>query len=112
MNSKASSVDLSEGAVDRMVQGLYDLKHFGKNLRDLQQGITTAHQATYRERPYTVKRRNQPRKIVRVVQHRPQSVHAPQGRIGTGQGVFVRRPPPERQGSGGGTFARIRKVFS
>ena len=112
MNSSARSIDLSEGAVDRMVQGLYNLKHFGKNLRDLQQGITTAHQATYRERPYTVKRRNQPKKIIRVVQHRPQTVLAPQGRIGMGQTVIVRRTPPERQGSGSTAFARIRKVFS
>lgn len=112
MNSNAGAVDLSEGAVDRMVRGLYNLKHFGKNLQDLQRGITTAHQATYRERPYTVKRRSQPRKIMRVVQHRPQPVHAPQAWSGKGQVVVVRRPPPERQGSGGGAISRLRKVFS
>ena len=66
MNSTATWNDLSEGGVDRKVQSLYNLKHFGENLKDMKQGITTAHQATYRERPYTVKRRNQPRNVARV----------------------------------------------
>jgi GTPase SAR1 family protein len=55
--------DLSEGGVDRMEQGLYNLKHFGENLRKLRHGITVVHEARYRERPYNVQRRKQPKKI-------------------------------------------------
>jgi GTPase SAR1 family protein len=109
MTSNATWNDLSEGAVDRMVQGLYSLKHFGKNLQELKQGITTAHQATYRERPYTVKRRNQPRRFVQAVEHRPPAAYASQGRMGMGQGA---RRLPERQGSGGGTKSWVKKIFS
>lgn len=71
MNSSAAWNDLSEGGVDRMVQSLYNLKHFGDNLKTMKQGIATAHQATYRERPHTITRRNQPRNLGRVVQQQP-----------------------------------------
>lgn len=57
MNSQANWNDLSEGAVDRIVQQLYSLKHFGTTLKNMKQGIATAHQATYREMPYTVRRK-------------------------------------------------------
>ncbi|KAL8834143.1 MAG: hypothetical protein Q9170_003890 [Blastenia crenularia] len=56
MNSQANWDDLREGAIDRIVQQLYKLKHFGTTLKDMRQGIATAHQATYREIPYTVRR--------------------------------------------------------
>jgi hypothetical protein len=75
MNSGANWNDLTDGGIDRIVRQLYGLKHFGNNLRNLRQGIATAHQATYRERPYTV-RRNRPRKIAMAIRPsvRPQSV--------------------------------------
>lgn len=57
MNSKANWDDLREGAIDRLVQQLYKLKHFGTTLKDMKQNIATAHQATYREIPYTVRRK-------------------------------------------------------
>lgn len=57
MNSKANWDDLREGAIDRMVQQLYKLKHFGTTLKNMKQSIATAHQATYREIPYTVRRK-------------------------------------------------------
>ncbi|MCJ1266324.1 hypothetical protein MMC22_006207 [Lobaria immixta] len=57
MNSQANWNDLSEGAVDRIVQQLYSLKHFGTTLKNMKQDIATAHQATYREMPYTVRRK-------------------------------------------------------
>ena len=57
MNSKANWDDLREGAIDRLVQQLYKLKHFGMTLKNMKQGIATAHQATYREIPYTVRRK-------------------------------------------------------
>ncbi len=56
MNSQANWDDLREGAIDRIVQQLYRLKHFGTTLKNMKQGIATAHQATYREIPYTVRR--------------------------------------------------------
>ena len=82
MNSTAAWNDLSEGGVDRMVQSLYNLKHFGENLQKMKHGIATSHQATYRERPYNVTRRNQPRNMARVA-NRPaqyQPVQYPPGR--------------------------------
>ncbi|KAL8694795.1 MAG: hypothetical protein Q9218_000641 [Villophora microphyllina] len=57
MNSQAHWDDLREGAIDRIVQQLYRLKHFGTTLKNMKQGIATAHQATYREIPYTVRRK-------------------------------------------------------
>lgn len=57
MNSQANWDDLREGAIDRIVQQLYRLKHFGTMLKHMKQGIATAHQATYREIPYTVRRK-------------------------------------------------------
>ncbi|RDL35743.1 p-loop containing nucleoside triphosphate hydrolase [Venustampulla echinocandica] len=53
---------LNEQEVDALVRKLYNLKHFGKNLRKVKQAITAAHEATYRERPYRVKNsRGRPR---------------------------------------------------
>lgn len=64
MNSmKAQRNDLSEAAIESLVQKLYSLEHSGITLRNLKQGIATAHQATYREMPYTVRRRT-PRRLV------------------------------------------------
>ncbi|KAL8673300.1 MAG: hypothetical protein Q9168_002262 [Polycauliona sp. 1 TL-2023] len=57
MNSQAKWDDFREGAIDQMVQELYRLKHFGKMLKNMKHGIATAHQATYREIPYTVRRK-------------------------------------------------------
>jgi GTPase SAR1 family protein len=62
MNSGANWNDLTDGGIDRIVRELYGLKHFGKNLRNLKQSIASAHQATYREKPYNVQRKR-PRKI-------------------------------------------------
>lgn len=46
---------LNEKGVERLVHKLYSLPHFGKNLKSVKNTITTAHQATYRERPYRVR---------------------------------------------------------
>ena len=74
MNSKANWNDLtlSESAIDGMVQQLFSLKHFGTTLKNLKQGITAAHQATYREIPYTVRRKT-PRKMIMKAQMQPQN---------------------------------------
>lgn len=116
MGSNAVCNDLSEGGVDRMVQSLYKLKHFGDNLKKMKQGIVTAHQATYRERPYTVKRRNQPRNLVRVVEQHPtnQPRYYQQGRgsIQTGsdsQSVVASRSPIAPSGSSGGGITSMLK---
>jgi hypothetical protein len=111
MNSNTTWNDLSEGGVDRMVQGLYNLKHFGENLQNLKQGITTAHQATYRERPYTVKRRTQPKKLVQVVQRRPTQAR-PQVR----HAQMVQRRPSQMQGRAqdnqGGKFSKFKRMLA
>ncbi|KAF2233614.1 hypothetical protein EV356DRAFT_533617 [Viridothelium virens] len=56
-HSKANNIDLSEGGVDKIVTQLYGLKHFGTTLKNMKQGIVSAHEATYREIPHTVKRK-------------------------------------------------------
>ncbi|TKA78719.1 hypothetical protein B0A55_04535 [Friedmanniomyces simplex] len=116
MDSKAVWNDLSEGGVDRMVQGLYNLKHFGDNLRNLKQGIVTAHEATYRERPYTVKRRNQPRTMVRVVERRPTNRAsyygqggAPMQTAGGAPSAMPRGRPTPQAGSNPGGITSILK---
>jgi hypothetical protein len=45
---------LTDEGVDRLVRQLYNLKHFGKNLKTVKKTISAAHQATYREMPYRV----------------------------------------------------------
>jgi GTPase SAR1 family protein len=52
-----TSVDISEGAVDRTVKSLFALKHFGRNLKKLQKDTSFAHKSTYREIPYQVRRK-------------------------------------------------------
>lgn len=104
MNSNANWNDLSEGGVDRMVQTLYNLKHFGENLQNLKRGVTSAHQATYRERPYMVKRRTQGKKIVQVVQRRPSYAPRPQGPRHPQQ--YVQRRPSHRMSQHGHVPAR------
>ncbi|KAI1642269.1 uncharacterized protein F4817DRAFT_353420 [Daldinia loculata] len=47
---------LNEAGVENLVSQLYDLKHFGKNLETIRNTISTAHQATNRERPFRVNR--------------------------------------------------------
>ncbi|KAI0910960.1 hypothetical protein F4823DRAFT_340271 [Ustulina deusta] len=69
MNNKVSSQYgvLDEASVVRNVKELYELKHFGKNLHAVKNTISSAHQSTYRERPYRVKkggRYSQPRAFV------------------------------------------------
>lgn len=56
MNAKTAKV-LDEAGVEKKVRELYNLKHFGENLKAVKQTVATAHEATYRERPYRVKSR-------------------------------------------------------
>ena len=64
-NSNVNTRELSDDRIKQKIQDLYHLKHFGAILKNMQQGIAMAHEATYRERPYTVRRRNA-RMIVQV----------------------------------------------
>jgi GTPase SAR1 family protein len=43
MKANANAVDLSEAGVERIMQELYDLKHFGTNFRSLEHSISQAH---------------------------------------------------------------------
>lgn len=47
---------LDEDGVDQLVQSLYNLKHWGKNLKDIKSGAESADMAAYRERPYCIPR--------------------------------------------------------
>jgi GTPase SAR1 family protein len=52
--TKGSYKALDEAGVDAVVRRLYGLKHFGDQLKNVQNVITSAHEATYRERSYRV----------------------------------------------------------
>ncbi|KAI8635426.1 hypothetical protein F5Y19DRAFT_482655 [Xylariaceae sp. FL1651] len=53
LGSQYDSV-LDQAGVARKVKELYQLKHFGKNLQAVKDTIASAHQSTYRERPYQI----------------------------------------------------------
>jgi hypothetical protein len=50
---------LDEDGVDQLVKKLYSLKHYGESLREIRDVVEVAHAATYREKPYRVRERNQ-----------------------------------------------------
>ncbi|KAK4446375.1 hypothetical protein QBC34DRAFT_356708 [Podospora aff. communis PSN243] len=54
---KGMDTTLNEASIDKLVQEMYALKHFGAQLRDIHRTVKQSHQATYRERPYHVKQR-------------------------------------------------------
>jgi len=94
MNSGVNWDNLSEGAIDRMVQQLYSLKHFGSTLKNMKQGIATAHQATYREIPYTVRRKT-PRNLIQrmlVPQNQAQAIVQQPSTV---QGRMITRARPD-----------------
>ncbi|KAJ5042314.1 uncharacterized protein L3040_004866 [Drepanopeziza brunnea f. sp. 'multigermtubi'] len=55
-DSNSSYKPLDEAGVSQVVDQLYALKHFGKNLRNVKNVTAQAHQATYRERPHRLPR--------------------------------------------------------
>jgi GTPase SAR1 family protein len=57
INSGNEDDVLDEKGIERLVQELYALEGWGKNLRDVQSVATEAEEAAYRERPYAVTRR-------------------------------------------------------
>jgi hypothetical protein len=56
MNNNANFKPLDEAGVSQLVKQLYSLKHFGKNLQNVENITAQAHQATYRERPHRLPR--------------------------------------------------------
>ncbi|KAK5656078.1 hypothetical protein OQA88_5217 [Cercophora sp. LCS_1] len=54
---------LDERQVDALVTSLYGLKHFGRTLQHVKNTIASAHQATYRERPYRVHNGPRPKEL-------------------------------------------------
>jgi GTPase SAR1 family protein len=54
MKSGCDMQDLDEKHIEQLVAELYQLKHFGGNLKSVSTTISSAHQATYRERPHRV----------------------------------------------------------
>ena len=56
MNNDANFKPLDEAGVSQLVDQLYSLKHFGKNLQNVKNITAKAHQATYRERPHRLPR--------------------------------------------------------
>ena len=58
MESGSNDELLDEAGVEDLVAHLYQLKHWGKNLRDIKDNAEANHLATYRERPYRLQGRN------------------------------------------------------
>lgn len=125
MDGHAEVDNLAEGGVELLVRDLYNLKHFGENLKRMKEGITSAHQATYREKKYTVRRRNQPGNVAHIVQQQP--INAPRHyHAGASQGHTMggahsamvkgqhtlRKPiPPSGSTSTGGLGGYLKKNF-
>ncbi|KAM5350227.1 hypothetical protein ACJ41O_006732 [Fusarium nematophilum] len=93
---------LSETGVADLVTRLYKLKHFGNNLRNVKNTITSAQKATYRERPYRVQqhgRRGVYSAYEGVAYGEPARVGASYSVTGHGAGY---RPRGQYLGHGGG----------
>ena len=58
MAEDANSQPLNQNGVDRLVNELYQLKHFGQDLQAVKQTVLAAHEAQNREIPYIMKRQN------------------------------------------------------
>ena len=58
MQGRGSSKAVDQAEVNLLVNRLFSLKHFGKNLTDLQTDIAYTHARTNRENPHRVKARN------------------------------------------------------
>ncbi|KAL1892594.1 hypothetical protein Sste5346_006879 [Sporothrix stenoceras] len=79
-NSSNGGGPLDEAGVEAVVRDLYNLEHFGAMLRDVKDGVTAAHQATYRERPFKVQRPSHMRQPSSVSQQtRSVQAHAAAG---------------------------------
>lgn len=112
MENNAKCQPLTEEGVDRQVKQLYDLKHFGKNLKAVKQTIASAHEATYRERPFRIGGKGpwaaqQPNHSTiqnpAAVRQNPQAV-----RYSTSMPMTMR--PVSQQGQGGGVSSWIRNL--
>ncbi|KAI8661008.1 hypothetical protein NCS57_01079900 [Fusarium keratoplasticum] len=55
-NHEFQDQHLTEKGIQDLVKSLYNLKHFGKDLKSLESTITSSHKATLRERPFRVSR--------------------------------------------------------
>ncbi|KAH7333253.1 hypothetical protein BKA65DRAFT_41978 [Rhexocercosporidium sp. MPI-PUGE-AT-0058] len=56
MDTNTNFKVLDEAGVTKLVNKLYSLKHFGKDLQNVKNVTARAHQATYRERPHRLPR--------------------------------------------------------
>lgn len=84
---------LNEAGVERLVDQLYRLKHFGKNLKSVKNTIATAHRATNRERPFRVHHR-----------YKSGSYRGAQGTTGDRSLTHGNPPAKNRHGGSSGGF--------
>ena len=95
MKSAGKSQPIEQDDVERIVQKLYSLKHFGKNLHQLKLDITSAHEQTNREMPHRVKNHHRAR-------HSTPSNRRPQGielRHTSSNALVSPNPPPSPSNS-------------
>lgn len=115
MKNNAKYQPLTEEGVDRQVKQLYNLKHFGKNLRAVKHTIASAHEATYRERPFRVggqgsRPAQQPNHW--TMQHPASVQRNPQAaRHSTSMALTVRPASQQAQAGGVGGWFRNRMPF-
>lgn len=110
MQGRGAAKPIDQDEVNRIVKQLYNLKHFGKTLEDLQTNIAYTHAATNRENPHRVKTRHAPRRGVLSALSFSHSSNNPirtvvsGGSQGRSQNVIVKRNSLVRPGFSTGTM--------
>src|SRR2546423_3948713 len=92
MDSGSTEELLDEAGVDALVEHLYRLKHWGKNLRDIKNKSEEAHLDSYRERPFRPQGRSSSNSLASAAASSAMNWLA--GRMGTGMTITEkpRRP--------------------
>ena len=109
MQGRGSSKAVDQAEVNLLVNRLFSLKHFGKNLKDLQTDIAYTHARTNRENPHRVKARNAVRRGGHGFGYRQASNNSIRmpfsvGSQGRTQSVLVKRQSVMRPGFSTGTM--------
>jgi hypothetical protein len=92
MDSGSTEELLDEAGVEALVEHLYRLKHWGKNLRDIKNKAEEAHLDSYRERPYRPQGRSSSNSLASAAAS--SAINWLAGRMGTGMMITEkpRRP--------------------
>jgi hypothetical protein len=92
MDSGSMEELLDEAGVEALVEHLYRLKHWGKNLRDIKNKAEEAHLDSYRERPFRPQGRSSSNSLASAAAS--SAINWLAGRMGTGMTITEK---PRRQ---------------